>query len=135
MERFIHILLLLYLFIKHLNQTTQKRKNHKGAYCWTHCFNHYWCNIWCDLCDFIDETYKKVNAVAEYEQEGDTYIENSNFERAQQDYAEANKLSKQLTEKKGAKGRLNQNIKENISMKQRITELLVSGYSALEERL
>ena len=77
---------------------------------------------------------KKVNAVAEYEQEGDTYIENSNFERAQQDYAEANKLSKQLTEKKGAKGRLNQNIKENISMKQRITELLVSGYSALEEK-
>lgn len=77
---------------------------------------------------------QKVNTITEYEQQGDLYIEDQNFDRAITEYDEAAKSAKQLKEKKGKKGKVNQEIKKNMSLKQRVTQLLISGSAAYKEQ-
>lgn len=68
-----------------------------------------------------------INSVIEYELQGDIYIEDVNYERALAEYDSGIKESKSLKETRGKKGEENKIIKDSITTKQRVSQLIVDG--------
>lgn len=76
------------------------------------------------------ETMVVIN---EYENKGDTYINDENYDRALNEYDNAIKESKNLKGKKGKKGKENQSIKDNLNLKQRISQMIIDADSLFEK--
>ncbi len=68
-----------------------------------------------------------LNNIAGFQNKGNVYIEDKNYERALLEYEKGINESKSLKETKGKKGEENADIKESLSSKQRVTQLIIDG--------
>lgn len=74
-----------------------------------------------------------ITTISSYEQQGNIYIEDENYDRALLEYTNGIKESKALKETKGKKGQENKEIKDKLTTKQRVTQLILDGDSLFEE--
>ncbi len=72
-------------------------------------------------------------SIAEYEQLGDTYVEDENYDRALLEYDNGVKGSKNLKETSGKKGEENKEIKDRLTTKQRTAQLIIDGDTLFKE--
>ena len=70
-----------------------------------------------------------IGAIARYEAQGDMYIEDVNYDRALIEYGSALKESAALKETTGKKGEENTLIKDSLTTKQRVAQLIVDADS------
>lgn len=71
--------------------------------------------------------------INEYENKGNTYIDDENYDRALNEYDNAIKESKNLKSKKGKKGKENQEIKDNLNLKQRVSQMIIDADNLFKE--
>lgn len=76
------------------------------------------------------ETIVTIN---EYENNGDVYIDYKNYDRALNEYNNAIKETKDLKSKKGKKGKENQVIKDNLNIKQRVSQMIIDADALFEK--
>lgn len=68
-----------------------------------------------------------ITAVTEFEENGDTYLDDENYERALGEYTLGVTESKKLKGTTGKKGKENKAIKNRMNIKQRVAQLVLDG--------
>lgn len=77
---------------------------------------------------------ERIASVTAFEQQGDVYITDENYDRALIEYDNGLQVSRELKETKGKNGQENKEIKDRLTTKQRISQLIIDGDSLFKDK-